>query len=272
MTENSTKAEAVTLLQNLGLKEYEARCFLALTQVETGTAKEISNRSEVPRTRVYDAIRVLEAQGLVEVQHSSPQRFRAVSVDEAAATLRQKFDTQITTLQSSLERLDIQAEPDATDRMQEVWSLTGNEGIESRTHTLLENAESEIVLLVVEEEMLTEALFDLLHEAVDRGVDVVLGGETDEIISQLATEMSSVKVFETELDWLLGPADDSEVAISRLLLVDRTSLLVSSFYPSDGRGGSHEQAVFATGLENGIVVLIRRIIASGLLPVADPAR
>jgi len=270
MSETPTVDETVRLLLDLGLKEYEARSFLALTQIASGTAQEISDISEVPRTRVYDAIRVLEAQGLVEVQHSNPKQFRAVSIDEATATLRQQFVTQIDTLRSNLERLEIETEPAAADRMQEVWSLTGREGIESRTHKLLDQAESEIVLLVVEEEILTEALFDRLHEAVDRGVDVVLGGKTDTVISQLDAEMSSVKVFETDLGWLQGPADDSEVAISRLLLVDRTSLLVSSFYPADGNDGSHEQAVFATGLENGIVVLIRRMIASGLLPVADP--
>lgn len=65
--------EAVTLLEELGLKQYEARCFTALTQLSDATAKGISEISEVPRTRVYDAIRVLETQGLVEVQHSSPQ-------------------------------------------------------------------------------------------------------------------------------------------------------------------------------------------------------
>ncbi len=272
MSEERTKAETVSLLQDLGLKEYEARCFLALTQVSPGTAKEISEISEVPRTRVYDAIRVLEAQGLVEVQHSNPKQFRAVSIDEASATLRQKFDTRIDTLQSHLENLDLTTEPEDTDRMQEVWSLTGHEGIESRTHDLLEDAESEIVLLVVEEEMLTETLFDRLHDAVDRGVDVVVGGKTDAIVSQLDTEMPSVRVFETELDWLMGPASDGEVAISRLLLVDRTKLLVSSFYPDGDHDRSHEQAIFANGLQNGVVVLIRRIISSGLLPIADPAK
>lgn len=272
MSEIPTVDETVSLLQDLGLKEYEARCFLALTQVEAGTAKKISDISEVPRTRVYDATRVLEANGLVEVQHSNPQRFRAVSIDEAVTTLRRKYDSRIDTLRSQLERLDLEPKPDAPDQMQEVWSLTSHEGIESRTHDLLEQAESEIVLLVVEEEILTEALFDRLHDAVDRGVDILLGGKTAAIISQLDTELPSVKVFETDLDWLRGPADASEVAISRLLLVDQTSLLVSSFNPADGHDGSQNQAIFATGLENGIVVLIRRILASGLLPVADPAR
>ena len=65
--------EAIEVLQQLGLKEYEARCFVGLTRLTSGTAKQLSEQTEVPRTRVYDAIRMLEAQRLVEIQHSSPQ-------------------------------------------------------------------------------------------------------------------------------------------------------------------------------------------------------
>ncbi len=154
---------------------------------------------------MYDAVRVLESKGLVEVQHSSPQQFRSVSIEEATAILRQQYDTRIDSLQSHLEALDPQPEGENNDRMQEVWALSGHDGIESRTHTLLEDANSEIVLLVVEEELLTEALYDRLHDAVDRGVDVIIGGQTDAIIAKLGTELPSVKVFETELDWLLVP-------------------------------------------------------------------
>jgi sugar-specific transcriptional regulator TrmB len=264
--------ETVSLLQDLGLKEYEARSFLALTRLSAGTAKEISEVSEVPRTRVYDAARVLESRGLVEVQHSSPQQFRAVSIEEATAILRQQYDTRIDTLQSHLEALDLQPAVDDSDRMQEVWTLSDHDGIEARTRNLLANAESEIILLVVEEDLLTEALYERLHDAVDRGVDVIVGGGADAALTQLDTKFPSVTVFETELDWLLGPASDDEVAISRLLLVDRTGLLASTFYPGADSTESHEQAVFANGLENGIVVLFRRILSSGLLPVANPVR
>jgi len=87
MTTSEPVAEAVEVLQQLGLKEYEARCFVGLTRVETTTAKRLGEMTEVPRTRVYDAIRVLESHGLVEIQHSSPQQFRAVPLDEAIETL-----------------------------------------------------------------------------------------------------------------------------------------------------------------------------------------
>lgn len=268
------RAETVSLLQDLGLKEYEARCFMALTQLSTGTAKEISELSEVPRTRVYDAVRVLEAQGLVEVQHSNPQRFRAVSVEEAAATLRQKYDTRIDTLQSHLESIDLPSDSDEDDRVQEVWSLTGHEGIQSRTFDLLREADSEIVLVVVEEAVLTDALFEQLRAAVERGVNVVVGGITTDIVTRIESELPSVEVFETQIGWLMGPNSEDEVAISRLLLTDRTTLLVSSFYPDEDHDGEglNEQAVFATGLGNGVVVLIRRLLSTGLGPIADPAQ
>jgi len=85
-------AEAIEVLQQLGLKEYEARCFVGLARLNTGTAKKLSELTEVPRTRVYDAIRILEAQGLVEIQHSSPQQFRAVPLEEATERSRDQYE------------------------------------------------------------------------------------------------------------------------------------------------------------------------------------
>lgn len=270
MNGERARTEAVSLLQDLGLKEYEARSFLALTQVPDATARELSDRSEVPRTRVYEAVRVLEAKGLVEVQHTSPQRFRAVSVDEGTATLRRQYADHIDTLQSRLESLDLETASDDSDRLQ-VWSLTGAAGIQSRTYDLLENADSEVVLLVVEAGLLTEGLFERVRDAVDRGVNVVVGGKTDAITARLEAELPPAQVFETDLGWLVGPDRGGEVAISRVLLVDHTALLVGSFYPGDGRDESREQAVFANGLENGIVVLVRRLLSSSVLPVTTPA-
>ena len=268
MSETPITDETVSLLQDLGLKEYEARCFLTLTRVSVGTAKEISEISAVPRTRVYDAIRVLEAQGLVEVQHSNPQQFRAVSVEEATETLRQKFDHRIDTLGTHLDSVEPPDEV-ADDPLQEVWSLSGSEAIQSRTLDLVENVDSDIVLIVVEEALLTEPLLERVHDAVERGVSVLVGTPSAAIVSELAAELPSIEVFETELDWLQGPADD-DVAINRLLLVDGTSLLVSSYHPADDHDETSEQAIFATGLDNGVVVIIRRLMSTGLLPVVAP--
>lgn len=270
MTQNDTTVEAVSLLQDLGLQEYEARCFLALTKLPSGTAKEINEISEVPRTRVYDAIRVLESQGLVEVQHSSPQQYRAVSIEEATRTLQQKYDDRIDTLETYLETIEQRENESDDDRLQEVWSLAGHDAIDSRTLDRIAEAESEIVLLVVDEALLSDALFDRLHDAIDRDVTLILGGQTEATTARLDAELPHVHTFETGLDWLTGPWEEHEVAISRLLLVDRQSLVIGSYYPDDPDGHKTEQAIYANGLENGMVVLLRRLIATGLAAGDDP--
>lgn len=268
MQDSAPANDAVELLQELGLKEYEARCFLALTQLSTGTAKEISTISTVPRTRVYDATSALEAKGLIEVQHSNPQEFRAVSISEATETLRRQYEDRIATLQSNLQDLG-PAPEDESERVQEVWSLSGHDAIGARTRSVVEDADSEVVLVVVDDSLLTDALFRTLEAATDRGVSLVLGGLTQDVRSDLRDRLPGAEVFESELEWLRGE-DEHDIAIGRLLLADRSTLLVSTFHAADGTTAETERAIFATGLGNGVVVLIRRVLATGLLSTLDP--
>jgi len=56
---------------------------------------------------VYDAIRILEAQGLVEIPHSSPQQFRAVPLEEATETLRDQYEERVERLHDALDTVDV---------------------------------------------------------------------------------------------------------------------------------------------------------------------
>lgn len=91
----ATVVEAVEVLQQLGSKKYEAQGFDGLSRLDTGTAKRLSELTEVPWTRVSDTIHVLKARGLVEIQHSSPQLFRVAPLDEAIETLRDQYEASV---------------------------------------------------------------------------------------------------------------------------------------------------------------------------------
>jgi sugar-specific transcriptional regulator TrmB len=67
MDTTETLEEAVEVLQQLGLKEYEARCSAGFSRLDSGTAKRLSEMMELTRTRVDDAMRVMEAQGMGEM-------------------------------------------------------------------------------------------------------------------------------------------------------------------------------------------------------------
>lgn len=266
--ENEKQEEASGLLQQLGLKEYEANCFVALSPMEKATAKEISDVSGVPRTRVYDAIRVLEAQGLVEIQHTNPQQFRAVPLSEAAETLRRQYESRVDELEDILRNME-PANTSTEKTVHEVWSLTGTEGITSRTLQLLNEATDEVVLLISAEKIVTDELAEKLNEAAERGVTVIVGTVTESLREVIREAVPRAEVFVSELDWLHDEvADADEVAIGRMLLVDRSTILLSATSETDGV----ERAVFGRGFGNGLVVITRRLMATGLVPSRDPGR
>ena len=271
MYDSSGVDQAIELLLELGLKEYEAKCFVALSRLPEGTAKEISDVSDVPRTRVYDAIRVLETMGLVEIQHSNPQQFRAVSVDEAATTLRTLYEKRAESLRTTLREIDPIRAPAETEVTHEVWALVGDEAITNRTEQLIEEASEEIVLIIGHDQVFTERLANALADAKNDGVDVVIGTPTDQVRSRIQEALPEIQVFISELDWLGRselPGDETE--ISRLLLVDRGTILVSSISERRETDLATEHAVFGRGFDNGLVTIVRRLLASGLLMGDDP--
>ncbi|WP_231185129.1 helix-turn-helix domain-containing protein [Haladaptatus sp. DYF46] len=272
MNELSNQQRSIELLQQLGLKEYEARCFVALARLPKGTAKEINETSEVPRTRVYDAIRVLETKGLVEIQHSNPQQFRAVPIEEAAETLRQEYESRTDTLIEAIDNIE-PAIPDGDEEItHEVWALSGTTAISNRTQQLIDAAGREIVLIVGRDEVITDGLLEQLQEALDTGLDVLVGTQTEELRKQIAEALPDAEVFVSGLEWLhsspLEATDDT--TISRLLLIDKNTILVSSVHETDTGGVETEKAVFGRGFDNGIVVIARRLMATGLPPRQDP--
>ena len=256
--------EAIEILQQLGLKEYEARCFVGLARLNTGTAKKLSDITEVPRTRVYDAIRVLEAQGLVEIQHSSPQQFRAVPLEEATETLRDQYEERVGRLQSALATID--SVDDEESEVQQIWAMSGQDAIGNRTDQLIESANEEIVFVVGDESLLTDDLVEALND-VDDDIDLVVGTLSESLRDDLQEAVPRATTFVSGLEWLQGEdLIDDETAIGRLLLIDRSTILVSSILPDS----KEEQAIFGEGFTNGLVVIARRLMAQGLIPAKDP--
>ena len=266
MSIDANVEEAIEILQQLGLKEYEARCFVGLLRLDTGTAKKLSNVTDVPRTRVYDAIRVLEVQGLVEIQHSSPQQFRAVSLEEAAETLRDQYENRVERLHDTLEPVDVVDEADESS-VQKVWAMNGQDAVENRAEQLIETATDEIVLVIGDESLLTEDLVETLNEVED-DIELLVGTLAPSLQEKVQAAVPAATTFVSSLEWLHGEHDSEDnTAIGRLLLVDRGAILVSSIMPEP----KAEQAIFGEGFGNGLVVIARRLMAEGLVPVRDPS-
>ena len=259
MDNHSDTEQAVESLQHLGLREYEARAFVALSRLPSGTAKDISEVSDIPRTRVYDAVRVLEERGLVEIQHTNPQVFRAVSVAEAVQTFLTEFESHIESLRDSLEELEPVSTADSTEKKHEVWSLTGSTAITNRMVELIDEATREVTVVIATQADWIELILGRLQAAQSRGVSVTVGTVSETVRQQIQEQLPDAAVFVSDLEWMRS-SHDTEPQIGRLVLVDGETILVSSSEAQADR----EQAVFGRGFENGLVAIFRRLIATGM--------
>ena len=242
---------AVEQLEQFGLSGYAARTFVALASLGTGTARAISEASEVPRTRVYDAIDELHDSGLVEIQQSSPKQFWAISAETASRTFEHEFQQRADRLRTALDEL----EPvDHRAEQRGVWTVDGETAITTRILEFFEDATDEIVYMTAED-LLTEELLDGLAAAADRGVSIKLGGVSDAVQDRIQAVVPEATLFESLWAW-------SETATGRLMMVDSEQLLVSALVtdadaaPTDPRS---ETAIWGTGNSNSLVVILRAI-------------
>jgi predicted transcriptional regulator len=255
-------ADVTERLQQLGLKEYEAKCFVALTALSSGTAREISKAVDVPRTRVYEAARALESHGLIHVQHSSPQRFRAVSIDEAVSILRDRYESRIDRLETELREVETTTADEQEQDGPEIWAVSGQEAIKTRTNQLLENASERATVVVTDDRVLSSPLCEWLQMAQDTGCTVAAGGIVESICQQLTETFTGVTVFTSELEWLHPGQFDGCPPVSFLLEVDQETALISTSTLSTTEGDQH--AIYGTGPQNGMVVLLQRLVRRGL--------
>ncbi|MFW6320567.1 MAG: TrmB family transcriptional regulator [Halohasta sp.] len=236
---------AIEQLEAFRLSTYAARTFVALSSLGTGTAKEVSQVAEVPRTRVYDAVEELRDRGLVDVQHSSPRRFIATSAETTRRKLDQETQHRLTKLTTALDQLEA---VDNGSEQRGIWTVTGKETIADRLLTFFQEADSEIVY-VADEGFLSERLIEGLSAAVDRGISVSVGGLSAGVIDRLQDEIPAVE--------RIDPAARSIPMVSRFLLVDgsRTLLSVQVGNPTPDA----ETAIWGAGETNNLVVILKSI-------------
>ena len=57
--------EKIELLKSLGFTEYEARTYLALSDLGPSSAKEISNYSKLPKNKTYEMLNKMEKKSII---------------------------------------------------------------------------------------------------------------------------------------------------------------------------------------------------------------
>ena len=172
--------DAVGALKRLGLSTYEARVFVALQKLGTGSASEVADIADVPRSQVYGAAEDLEGRGLVDVEQSNPTRYRPVGVEEARERLYRQLRSESDAAFDYLE--SVREEYGATEESESIWTVRGQANVVSRTAQLVESAEAHVVYGTDDTTHLEPAVRDAVAGAVDAGVEVTVVSESAAVL------------------------------------------------------------------------------------------
>jgi len=235
---------AVEHLKAFGLSTYAARTFVALVSLGEGTAQDVSEVANVPRTRVYDAADELGERGLVDVKQSNPKRYWAISTETTGRHFKQEYEHRANALTDALDGLE---SSNHTTEQRGVWTVTGRDAVTERVVDFVSTADDEVVYMTVGT-VLTDEIVASLSDASDRRASIRLAEMSQSPEDRLERAVPDAELFESLWDWADTPA-------GRLLMVDREKTLVSVLVDGDGEHPPEpldETAIWGAGQSNSL--------------------
>ncbi len=177
--------EFLNKLKDFGLNSYESKLWIALLSRGVSTAGELSDISNVPRSRAYDVLESLEKKGFIIVKVGKPIKYLAVPPAEVVERVKKKIAedaAQKSEILSKLKQSEILSElntlhtegvklVDPTDKS---GAFRGRERVHDHLVSMVKRAKNSVVLMTSKNG--TERKFDLLSshfkKAAKNGVEV----------------------------------------------------------------------------------------------------
>lgn len=240
--------EAVAALERLGLSNYAARVFVALQRLGVGTAKQVHEETDVPRSQVYGAAEELLDFGLVELQQSTPKRYRPVSLDTARRQLAERMQREADRAFSFLEaQREARIERETRD---DVWTVHGREPINNRVVELARQATESVLFAAPDPALVPPELPGELRSRIAAGASVRVLSE-DATVRELFADIEGVEVAEA-----IDPPTDHP---GRVLIVDDRVVLLSATPPGEG---AEETAIWSA--DTAMAEILARVIENSI--------
>ncbi|MEE8632495.1 MAG: helix-turn-helix domain-containing protein [Candidatus Bathyarchaeia archaeon] len=170
----STSEATIKALKELGLTEYETAAYLALVAGGQISASDISSRSKVPYSRIYDVLGRLEEKAFIQVQRGRPTIYIAKAPTEVARLVRMAWEDKIETASSIVvNELQPRFEREVQASSRDVWLMHGRAAILAKALEMLESARDEVKLSVPSLDMGMEDLTAIIERVLHVKASIV---------------------------------------------------------------------------------------------------
>ncbi len=161
-------------MENLGLTSYEIRVYLSLLDAGSMTASDISKKSGVPYSKIYEVLNTLEEKGWLESDSSRPQKFFPKSPSSALETMKLRHENNFRESQSAIanELMPMYTKSGMKERP-EIWVARGIPNILTKVNEVIQNTQQELLVALPHvAENLARPVQPILRTLHDRGVRV----------------------------------------------------------------------------------------------------
>ncbi|MBS3137392.1 TrmB family transcriptional regulator [Candidatus Woesearchaeota archaeon] len=223
-------------LLQIGLSNYEAKCYKALFVHGNLFGKDIAEKSEVPPTSVYRNLETLQSKGFVQVIQKQPLLYQAVSPEIAISSFVKKQKQQLEILQeeavAELKSIETKNIIEKREEILEVYA--GREQSYSLGKKLITTAKKEFLMIGKGSKQSIIELIHSLDKAVKRGVIckflVTNQNENRKLLKQLKAKGVSIKYYPLQdFSLLIMDRLESQIVIkNKSLKEERIALKIKS--------------------------------------------
>ncbi len=196
-------------LLEIGFTEYEAKVYLALLRDNPATGYQISKKSGVPRSMVYEALGRLHTRGAVlETVEGRATLYRPLPPLMLLDRHEEEHQALMEGLRQGLQKMYDAPEEDR------VWSILGRKSALAYSAQMIREAQNEIFLVLNDEDL--DALRAEIMSAFERGVRIhaLLTGIDELACGRVAHHPPLESQLQELTNTLMVVADDAETLIA----------------------------------------------------------
>ncbi|MFH1787353.1 MAG: helix-turn-helix domain-containing protein [archaeon] len=238
------------------LNLYEVKVWTALLSRGTSTAGELSNISDVPRSRTYDILESLEKKGFIVMKLGKPIKFVALKPEEVVERVKRNL---VIHTQERTKRLEALKGDEVLDELSTLFtkgvkfvepsdlsgSLKGRQNLYNHLDMMVRDAEKTITIVTTAEGLnrKLEALMPSLEKCKKRGIKIRIAAPIDNNNLKVAKELKKV-----------AEVKNLEKMRARFVIIDSNQLMFmllddDKFHPNYDIGIWINTEFFATTLE-----------------------
>ena len=136
-------------LKDLGLTDYETSSYLVLVEGGQMSASEVSTKSRVPYSRIYDVLGRLEEKGFIQVMRGRPTLYTAKAPTEVVRLVRLAWEDKIErSSKTVVDELQPRFERESHASPKDVWVMHGRAAVLAKAIEMVNSARDEIKLSI----------------------------------------------------------------------------------------------------------------------------